>query len=119
VITEIHNYLPMAFSSQGTYGTTYPVGTAFDAATMTLPFTSALDTALTWSKANGLPMFVGEFGSNIAAPAASRVAFATMTRSAIEARGMSWTAWNFDSDFAVYDTTNKVWNTALLKALLP
>jgi endoglucanase len=119
VITEIHDYEPYPFSSQGTYGTTYPLGTAFDAATMTLPFTAALDVALNWSKAHGFPMFVGEFGSNIAAPAASRVAYATMARTALESRSMPWTAWNFDSDFAVYDTTNKVWNTALLKALTP
>ena len=104
MIVEGHDYQPHAFSSQGTWGSSWPVGTAFDATTQAAPFTAELDTAARWSELHGYPVYVGEWGSNVAAPAASRVACASMARAALESRGLSWATWNFDADFAVYDT---------------
>jgi endoglucanase len=117
VIVTIHNYLPTVFTLQGQWGQPQPINTPWNGDATA--FTGALDTAKAWSVAQGKPIFVGEFGSNLAAPLASRVAWTTMARTQIEARGFQWAVWNFDSDFGLYDTSAKAWNTALLKTLFP
>lgn len=120
VIVEVHNYEPHAFTHQGAWGSGYAGGSATCCSpAQARAFTDALDTAVTWSKAHGLPVYVGEFGSHISAPEASRIDFARMARTEMEARKMSWAAWNFGADFAVYDTTRKAWNAPLLEALMP
>lgn len=117
VIITVHNYLPVAFTLQGQYGTSYPTPAAWDGDASV--FTTALDQAVAFRTSTGYPVFVGEFGTDIAAPEASRVAWTTMAVASMASRGMSWSTWNFDADFAVYDTTANAWDTALLPVLIP
>ncbi len=80
---------------------------------------ATLQIAADWGKANGRPIFVGEFGSYGKADMDSRVRWTAFIRDAIEKRGMSWGYWEFGAGFGVYDRTMKQWRAELLKALIP
>jgi endoglucanase len=71
-----------------------------------------------WSKRNGRPIFLGEFGAYSAADMDSR---ARWTRAAVreaEKQGFSWCYWEFGSGFGVYDPAARAWRQPLLRALL-
>ena len=66
----------------------------------------------------GALFFVGEFGAYSKADEASRITFNRTMRDAIEARGMSWTYWEFASGFGVYDPGARAFRQPLLESLL-
>jgi endoglucanase len=80
--------------------------------------TAPLDVAKQWSTARRYPVFVGEFGAYSKGDSTSRVTFNRTMRSAIEARGMTWTYWEFAAGFGVYDPTTLGFRQGLLDSLL-
>ena len=118
VIVEVHAYEPHEFTHQGAWGSSHAAGsmTCCDTATQN-KITAVLDTAKTWSLAKGYPIYIGEFGSHVSAPAASRATHARFMRTEMEKRGYSWAVWNFGSDFGIYDTAKNTWNEAMKAAL--
>jgi len=120
LIVTIHNYAPFAFTHQGAewVNPVLPVGVTCCTAAQEAEMTAPLDVAKTWSVAKRYSVFVGEFGAYSKADDASRIAFNRTMRSGMEARGMSWTYWEFAAGFGVYDPTTLSFRQGLLESLL-
>ena len=120
LIATVHDYDPFRFTHQGAEWVSpiLPVGVTCCTAAQRAEMTAALDVAKTWSAAKRYPVFVGEFGAYSKADDASRVTFNRTMRDAIEARGMTWTYWEFASGFGVYDPTKLTARQDLLDSLL-
>ena len=65
------------------------------------------------------PNLAGEFGTIYRAPEDSRIRWTTFVRKQAEARGFSWSYWDFAAQFGVYDPDAETWRRDLLKALIP
>ena len=126
LIVTVHYYHPMPFSHQGApwskknkelSGITW--GTDEERAKVVSDFQKAAD----WSKEQGRPLLLGEFGAydgNKAESALSmRSAYVNHIARTAEAMGWAWTYWQFDSDFIVYDIDKDRWVEPILKALIP
>jgi endoglucanase len=120
LIATVHDYNPFAFTHQGAewVSPTLPLGVTCCNAAQLADMTAPLDVARAWATARRYPVFVGEFGAYAKADSASRVAFNRAMRDAIEARGMTWTYWEFAAGFGVYDPAARTYRRALLDALL-
>ncbi len=79
----------------------------------------AFDRALAWSEAQGVPLWLGEFGAYSTAEMDSRARWTATVREAAEVRGFSWAYWEFGAGFGVYDRDAGVWREPLLTALIP
>ncbi len=72
-----------------------------------------------WSEKNNRPVYLGEFGAYDSADIQSRVLWYDFVSRTAEQMGFSWTVWQFDSDFIVYDIDNNQWNVPIIRALIP
>lgn len=120
LIATIHNYAPFNFTHQGAdwVSPPLPLGVICCSTAQRAEMLAPLDTALAWSNARRYPVFVGEFGAFGKAAEASRVEFNRTMRDAMEARGMSWTYWEFAAGFGVYDPVSQRFRQSLLDSLL-
>ena len=120
LIATIHNYSPFPFTHQGAEWASPvpPVGITCCSAAQAAEMTAPLDVAKAWSADKRYPVFVGEFGAYSKADEASRIDFNRKMRDAAEARGMSWTYWEFASGFGVYDPAGRTFRQPLLDSLL-
>jgi len=71
-----------------------------------------------WANAHKRPIYLGEFGVYESAPADSRLAWTSYVARTAERLGWSWGYWQFDHDFALFDSTTHTWHRHLLDALL-
>jgi aryl-phospho-beta-D-glucosidase BglC (GH1 family) len=97
-----HSYDPWDFAGKsiGTWGT------ASDVQTMVSKFAGVE----TWSKANNIPVLIGEFGAMWDCDYNSRMFYyATYTEQAL-AHGLAFTTWDDDGWFQVLQRTNAKWN---------
>ena len=122
IIVTIHYYLPMPFTHQGAYWSPETVnlsgikwGTAEEKQTVVNEFAKVQE----WSKANGRPILLGEFGAYDKGDMNSRVAYTSHLARTAEFFGWAWTYWQFDSDFIVYDIDKDQWVQPIWKALVP
>ncbi len=120
LIATVHNYAPFTFTHQGAewISPVLPVGVTCCSTSQQAEMTAPLDVAKAWSAAKRYPVFVGEFGAYNKADDASRIDFNRKMRDAMEARGMSWTYWEFAAGFGVYDPVKLSFRQALLDSLL-
>ena len=72
-----------------------------------------------WSKLHNRPLTLGEFGAYEKADMASRIRWTNYIARQAEIRNWSWSYWQFDSDFIVYDIEKDEWKTEILNALIP
>jgi endoglucanase len=125
IIVSIHSYDPMEFTHQGApwvtdkdsnswLGTKW-TGTDSEKKAVLKNF----DIAAAWAKQNNRPINLGEFGSINKADMDSRARYTKFFADAAIERGFSFDYWQFDSDFAVYDTKTNTWIKPLLEALIP
>ncbi|HEX2781105.1 MAG TPA: glycoside hydrolase family 5 protein [Gemmatimonadaceae bacterium] len=120
VIVTIHDYDPFTFTHQGAewVNPVLPIGVTCCSAAQVAQMTAPLDVARDWSAAHHYPIYVGEFGAYSKADSASRTNFNRTMRSAMEARGMSWSYWEFAAGFGVYDPVTRSFRQSLLASLL-
>ncbi len=120
LIATVHNYNPFRFTHQGAewVSPTLPVGLTCCGTAQEAELTAPLDAAKAWSVAKRYPVFVGEFGAYSKADDASRIDFNRKMREAMEARGMSWTYWEFAAGFGIYDPVKLTVRQGLLNSLL-
>jgi len=76
-------------------------------------------TAQQWAMQNKRPILLGEFGAYDAADMDSRVRWTSFIARLAESQGWSWTYWQFDSDFVVYDIDAGKWVEPIRDALVP
>lgn len=122
LIVTVHFYEPFAFTHQGAGWTDRKDKLGFDwtaSSEETAALNSAFDQAAAWGKANQRPLFLGEFGAYERGPMESRQRWTAAVARAAEARGWSWSYWQFDSDFILYDVKREAWVEPILNALIP
>jgi endoglucanase len=122
LIVTFHYYRPTKFTHQGVPRMGAPgkkwIGTKWNANTrekmlMKMDF----DQALTWSRNNKRPIYLGEFGTYFEADILSRTNWTKNVVANAKNRQYSWAYREFSGGFGAYDTEQKQWNKDLLKAL--
>jgi endoglucanase len=125
LIVTFHYYLPVDFTSQGLEelfpGSTVWLGTTWPATEdQKAEIIHNFDYVAQWSKRHGnIRILLGELGTIYRAPEDSRIRWTTFVRKQAEARGFSWSYWDFAAQFGVYDPDAETWRRDLLKALIP
>lgn len=121
LIVTVHYYKPMLFTHQGASWTDHqdksgiPWGTDAERQTVKTDFTRVA----AWAKANDRPILLGEFGAYDKAPLESRVRYTDFVARTAEESGWSWSYWQFDSDFILWDMKRDGWFEPILHALIP
>jgi endoglucanase len=124
LIVHIHYYAPFHFTHKnapwikGSSGWTDHAsweGTEAQKAAVRKDFAVARD----WAKAEGRPVFLGEFGAARTNPDnASRLRWTRFIRDAAEEHGFTWAYWEYQAYFGVWDPKAKEWRKDLLEALV-
>jgi endoglucanase len=121
LLVTFHYYDPMTFTHQGASwvnGSDKWLGNTWLATDAEkLAVTQALDKAAAWGKAQGRPIFLGEFGAFNRGDMDSRARWTAFVVHTAEAHGFPWTYWEFCAGFGVYDPDAKAWREPLLNAL--
>lgn len=123
LIVHIHYYAPFHFthknapwiqgSKEWTDNASWE-GTAAQKEAVRKDFAVARD----WAKAEGRPVFLGEFGSARSNPdITSRLRWTRFIRDEAEAHGFTWAYWEYQANFGVWDPQAKEWRKELLEAL--
>ena len=122
IIVTVHYYKPITFTHQGAeWSPTFsklhdiPWGSAEDRKTVNDDF-GVVDA---WAKAEHRPVYLGEFSVYEHAPLEARLRYISFVARAAEHLGWAWAYWQFDHDFALFDTTKQQWVAPVLKALIP
>lgn len=122
LIVTVHFYDPFGFTHQGASWTDHKdrlgvewKGTPGEIAALQRAF----DQADAWARANKRPLHLGEFGAYDRAPMESRARWTAAVARAAEAHGWSWSYWQFDSDFILYDVKREAWVEPIRDALIP
>ena len=123
IIVAIHYYSPIQFTHQGApwsvrnkdlSGITWTNTEAQQKAVQ-----QDFDFASNWAKENDRPLTLGEFGAYEKADMASRELWTAYVARQAEARNWSWSYWQFDSDFILYDIDQDQWVEPIKRALVP
>lgn len=113
IIVTVHYYTPLEFTHQGARhikmysklsGVTW-LGTDADKCRVNEDFAAVQK----WSKREGRPIFLGEFGTYEKADMDSRVRYTSYTARAAESQGWAWAYWQFDSSPVAYDVAKDNW----------
>lgn len=123
LIATFHYYAPFQFTHQGAewvkdsepwLGTEWK-GNGNDKAYVDFD----LAKAQAWSKANNVPVWMGEFGAYSKADEASRKRWTAYVAREAERRGFAWSYWEFGAGFGVYDRAAANWVAPIKEALIP
>ncbi|MBH5373197.1 glycoside hydrolase family 5 protein [Bradyrhizobium glycinis] len=122
LIVTFHYYAPIRFTHQGapwspTFSQIGPLdwGTPEDEQKAHADF----DKVRSWSEKEKRPIYLGEFGVYEAAPAEARTRYLSFVARSAERLGWDWAYWQFDHDFAAFDSARQTWKPEILRALIP
>ena len=122
LIVTVHYYAPIQFTHQGApwsrlFSGIGPLdwGNADDEAKVISDFGKING----WSERERRPIYLGEFGVYDRAPPQSRSRYLSFVARNAERFGWAWAYWQFDHDFAAFDSRRQRWNRDVLNALLP
>jgi endoglucanase len=122
IIVTVHYYHPMPFTHQGASWTGYRDLAGVEWAGTTeerQAIVRDLENVQRWAKQQERPIFLGEFGAYDKADMASRARYTGFMARQAERLGWSWSYWQFDADFILYDVDRDRWVTPILNALIP
>ncbi len=123
IIVAVHYYSPIQFTHQGAPWSKNNKDLSGIMWTGTESQKKAVqddfDLAQAWSIESKRPLTLGEFGAYEKADLASRVIWTDYVARQAEARNWSWSYWQFDSDFIVYDLDKDRWFDPIKNALIP
>ncbi|OAF15000.1 cellulase [Bradyrhizobium centrolobii] len=122
LVVTFHYYAPIRFTHQGapwspTFSRIGPLdwGTPADEAKVTADFKKMS----LWAERERRPIYLGEFGVYERAPSDSRVRYLSFVARNADRLGWAWAYWQFDHDFAAFDSARQTWNPDILRALIP
>ncbi|MGY4290386.1 endoglucanase [Bradyrhizobium sp. LM2.7] len=122
LIVTFHYYAPIRFTHQGapwsrTFSRIGPLdwGTADDERKATADF----EKMRIWSETEKRPIYLGEFGVYERAPSDSRMRYLSFVARSADRLGWAWAYWQFDHDFAAFDSARQTWKPGILHALIP
>jgi endoglucanase len=123
IIVPIHYYMPIEFTHQGAAWSAKSKDLSGITWTNTESEEKAIkddfDVAKEWSVSHNRPLTLGEFGAYEKADMPSRIRWTNFVSRQAEARDWSWSYWQFDSDFIVYNINKDEWVKPILGALIP
>jgi endoglucanase len=123
IIVAIHYYSPIQFTHQGApwsvknkdlSGIEWTQSKAQEDSVK-----ADFDIAQQWSLLYNRPLTLGEFGAYEKADMPSRIKWTNYVARQAEARNWSWSYWQFDSDFILYDLNTDEWVVPIKNALIP
>jgi endoglucanase len=120
LIATLHYYEPLRFTHQGASwqpGAETWLGTGWGTPADHAAVTADLEAAAGWARRQGVPLYVGEFGTLDRADHDSRVRWTRWVRYELDRLGLAWAYWDFATDFGVYDRDRRAWRPELLGAL--
>ncbi|MGY8637432.1 glycoside hydrolase family 5 protein [Bradyrhizobium sp. 14AA] len=122
IIVTFHYYAPIRFTHQGapwsrTFSRIGPLdwGSPDDEAKAAADF----EKMRLWAEKEKRPIYLGEFGVYERAPPDSRQRYLSFVARSAERLGWSWAYWQFDHDFAAFDSARQTWKPDILRALIP
>ena len=122
LIVTVHYYSPFNFTHQGApwswklkFLTNVEWGSDSDKAKVTADF----DRVAQWARRERRPIYLGEFGVYEAAGLPRRARWLSFVTRAAERNGWAWAYWQFDHDFAAFDTRGQRWIPDVVNALTP
>ena len=122
LIVAFHYYAPIRFTHQGapwseTFARIGPLdwGSPDDEAKAAADF----EKVSRWSEREKRPVYLGEFGVYERAPSESRQRYLSFVARSADRRGWAWAYWQFDHDFAAFDSARQAWKPDILRALIP
>jgi endoglucanase len=122
LIVTFHYYAPIRFTHQGapwsrTFSRIGPLdwGSADDEARAAADFGKMS----LWAEKEKRPIYLGEFGVYERAPSESRQRYLSFVARSADRLGWSWAYWQFDHDFAAFDSARQAWKPDILRALIP
>lgn len=121
LIVTVHYYNPSDFTHQGAEwaNPAPPVGTEWlDTESDRVNVENDYQLIADFVARDNRPIHIGEFGVYEKADMDSRVRWTTYIARYTELKGYSWTYWDFDAKFGIYDPANQVYRQPLVNALL-
>lgn len=122
LIVTFHYYAPIRFTHQGapwssTFSRIGPLdwGSADDEAKAAADFRKMS----LWAEREKRPVYLGEFGVYEKAPPDSRQRYLSFVARSADRLGWAWAYWQFDHDFAAFDSARQAWKQDILRALIP
>lgn len=123
LIVAIHYYSPIQFTHQGAPWSVKNKnlsGIEWNQSIAQEDSVNAdFDIAEQWAAQHKRPLTLGEFGAYEKADMASRVRWTNYIARQAELRKWSWSYWQFDSDFILYNMVNAEWVEPIKQALIP
>lgn len=123
IIVAIHYYSPIQFTHQGAPWSVKSKDLSGIEWTQSKAQEDSVkadfDFAQQWSLLHQRPLTLGEFGAYEKADMPSRARWTNYIARQAEARNWSWSYWQFDSDFILYDLNKNEWVTPIKNALIP
>lgn len=123
IIVAIHYYSPIQFTHQGAPWSVKNKDLSGiewkETEAEVLAVQTDFDMAQEWAKQHNRPLTLGEFGAYEKADMPSRIRWTNHIARQAEKRKWSWSYWQFDSDFIVYDMIKDEWKQDILNALIP
>jgi endoglucanase len=119
VVATVHYYTPYEFTHQGAewLPNPPPPGRVWPRLDERDQLERDVATMVAWRKQNSVPLFLGEFGTDVAVPMPGRIEWSRDVRLALEAANIPWCAYNFAGGFPLFSVPANRWNTPLLEAL--
>jgi endoglucanase len=121
LIVTIHYYEPMRFTHQGaSWSPDYSSlkNVSWGAPDSRRAVERDFSVVAKWAEDHNVPVYLGEFGVYDAAPPKSRAAWLRHVAQTAEAFAWGWSAWQFDHDFALFDSATHNWKQQFLDALM-
>jgi len=123
IIVAIHYYSPIQFTHQGAPWSAKNKNLSgiewLQSKAQEDSVKADFDFAQDWSRIHNRPLTLGEFGAYEKADMPSRLRWTNYIAREAEARKWSWSYWQFDSDFIVYDMNKDEWVEPIKNALIP
>jgi endoglucanase len=121
LIVTVHYYKPMEFTHQGAAwtGNKDKTGVDWGADAERQAVKNDFAKVAAWAKEHNRPILLGEFGAYDKGPTDARVRYTDCVARTAESFGWSWSYWQFDSDFILWDMQRDAWVEPILRALIP
>jgi endoglucanase len=122
IIVTVHYYKPMEFTHQGAEWSkqfSKLSGINWGSKEDEDRLAGDLELIDAWAKEEARPIYLGEFGVYERANIEARARYVSFVARTAERLGWSWAYWQFDHDFALFQSASERWVLPLLQALVP